>query len=176
LIPPEITNITGIADEMVAGHRIDDRAVDDLLGRVVLVIAHDADFDRRFLEKRPRLRDEYIGRAAVLISIGKSRASAHLRSNSSPIRSGSFTTRIGLQTIVERPSTRWRNPSPVQDGWRCRLCWNRLDCRHGGYGRGTPRSRRRMFSRPAVTPGALESSGDRNAGIATWRTLIGRQR
>ena len=31
LIPPEITNITGIADEMVAGHRIDDRAVDDLL-------------------------------------------------------------------------------------------------------------------------------------------------
>jgi DNA polymerase III subunit epsilon len=37
---------------MVAGHRIDDRAVNDLLGRVVLVIAHHADFDRRFLEKR----------------------------------------------------------------------------------------------------------------------------
>jgi hypothetical protein len=29
-IPPEITNITGITDEMVTGHRIDDRAVDDL--------------------------------------------------------------------------------------------------------------------------------------------------
>jgi DNA polymerase-3 subunit epsilon len=51
-IPPEITNITGITDEMVAGHRIDNRAVDDLLNRVVLVIAHHADFDRRFLEKR----------------------------------------------------------------------------------------------------------------------------
>jgi DNA polymerase III subunit epsilon len=51
-IPPEITNITGITDEMVAGHRIDERAVNDLLGRVVLVIAHNADFDRRFLEKR----------------------------------------------------------------------------------------------------------------------------
>jgi DNA polymerase III subunit epsilon len=37
---------------MVAGHRIDDRAVNDLLGRVVLVIAHNADFDRRFLERR----------------------------------------------------------------------------------------------------------------------------
>jgi hypothetical protein len=36
---------------MVAGHRIDDRAVDDVLGRVVLVIAHHADFDHRFLEK-----------------------------------------------------------------------------------------------------------------------------
>jgi DNA polymerase-3 subunit epsilon len=51
-IPPEITNITGITDEMVAGHRIDDRAVNDLLGRVVLVIAHNASFDRRFLERR----------------------------------------------------------------------------------------------------------------------------
>jgi DNA polymerase-3 subunit epsilon len=51
-IPPEITNITGITDEMVAGHRIDDRAVNDLLGRVVLMIAHNADFDRRFLERR----------------------------------------------------------------------------------------------------------------------------
>ena len=51
-IPPEIVNITGITDEMVAGQRIDDHAVDDLLNRVVLVIAHNADFDRRFLEKR----------------------------------------------------------------------------------------------------------------------------
>jgi len=30
-IPPEITNITGITDEMVASRRIDDRAVNDLL-------------------------------------------------------------------------------------------------------------------------------------------------
>jgi DNA polymerase-3 subunit epsilon len=37
---------------MVAGHSIDDLAVNDLLDRVVLVIAHHADFDRRFLEKR----------------------------------------------------------------------------------------------------------------------------
>jgi DNA polymerase-3 subunit epsilon len=51
-IPPEITKITGITDELVAGHRILDRAVSDLLSRVVLVIAHNADFDRRFLEKR----------------------------------------------------------------------------------------------------------------------------
>jgi DNA polymerase-3 subunit epsilon len=51
-IPPEITTITGISDEMVADHSIDDRAVNDLLGRVVLVIAHNASFDRRFLERR----------------------------------------------------------------------------------------------------------------------------
>jgi DNA polymerase III subunit epsilon len=51
-ISPEITTITGITDEMVASHSIDDAAVTDLLGRVVLVIAHNADFDRRFLERR----------------------------------------------------------------------------------------------------------------------------
>jgi DNA polymerase-3 subunit epsilon len=51
-IPPEITNITGITDEMVVGHRIDDHADNDLLSRLVLVIGHNADFDRRFLEKR----------------------------------------------------------------------------------------------------------------------------
>jgi DNA polymerase III subunit epsilon len=50
-ISPEITKITGITDEMVAGHRVDERAVNDLLSRVVLVIAHNAQFDRRFLEK-----------------------------------------------------------------------------------------------------------------------------
>src|ERR1700760_1169274 len=38
-VPPEITKITGITDEMVAGHRIDDGAVNDLPNRVVLVIA-----------------------------------------------------------------------------------------------------------------------------------------
>src|SRR6266481_792646 len=51
-IPPEITTLTGITDEMVTGHSIDDRAVNDLLGRVVLIIAHNASFDRRFLERR----------------------------------------------------------------------------------------------------------------------------
>jgi DNA polymerase-3 subunit epsilon len=51
-IPPDITSLTAITDEMVAGQSIDDRAVNDLLDRVVLVIAHNADFDRRFLERR----------------------------------------------------------------------------------------------------------------------------
>ena len=37
---------------MVAGHRIDDDAVSRLLEPVVLVIAHNAAFDRRFLERR----------------------------------------------------------------------------------------------------------------------------
>ncbi len=51
-IPPEITRLTGITDQMVARHRIDEDAVEGLLGKVVLVIAHHAAFDRAFLEQR----------------------------------------------------------------------------------------------------------------------------
>jgi hypothetical protein len=61
-------------------------------------------------------------------------------------------------------------------GSDCRHSWNRRDYRHGSYGPGTPLSRRRISSRPEVMPGAPESSGDRNAGIATWRTRIKQQR
>jgi DNA polymerase-3 subunit epsilon len=41
-----------ITDQLVAGHRIDDCVANDLVSRAVLVIAHNADFDRRFLERR----------------------------------------------------------------------------------------------------------------------------
>jgi DNA polymerase-3 subunit epsilon len=51
-IPPESTAIHGITDAMVAGKRIDDAAVAQLLEGVGIVIAHNARFDRGFLEPR----------------------------------------------------------------------------------------------------------------------------
>jgi hypothetical protein len=51
-IPPESTAIHGITDPMVAGQRIDDAAVTRLLEGVGIVIAHNARFDRGFLERR----------------------------------------------------------------------------------------------------------------------------
>jgi len=53
-IPASSTAIHGITDAMVAGQRIDDASVLSLLDGVGLVIAHNAGFDRKFLE--PRLR------------------------------------------------------------------------------------------------------------------------
>lgn len=50
-IPAEITSITGITDEMVAGHSIDPAAVGSFAAGAALVIAHNAAFDRRFLER-----------------------------------------------------------------------------------------------------------------------------
>lgn len=51
-IPASSTAIHGITDAMVAGQRIDDGSVASLLDGVGLVIAHNAGFDRRFLEPR----------------------------------------------------------------------------------------------------------------------------
>lgn len=50
-IPAEITRLTGITDEMVAGAQPDLDAIERLLGDVSLVIAHNAGFDRSFAEK-----------------------------------------------------------------------------------------------------------------------------
>jgi len=50
-IPALITRITGIADNMVVGQSIDIDAVGKLLEKTDLVIAHNARFDRPFVEK-----------------------------------------------------------------------------------------------------------------------------
>lgn len=58
-IPAEITALTGITDADVCGQRIDDQAVGALLASASLVIAHNASFDRPFLERRlPACRDK----------------------------------------------------------------------------------------------------------------------
>ncbi|HEX7373930.1 MAG TPA: 3'-5' exonuclease [Steroidobacteraceae bacterium] len=51
-IPPESTAIHGITDAMVAGQKLDDARVESLLKQAGLVIAHNARFDRGFLESR----------------------------------------------------------------------------------------------------------------------------
>ncbi len=50
-IPPEITDLTGITDEMVLGHRIDAESVSAFASDAVIVIAHNASFDRKFSER-----------------------------------------------------------------------------------------------------------------------------
>jgi DNA polymerase III subunit epsilon len=49
-IPAEITRLTGITDEMVAGETIDMQAVEALIAPADLIIAHNAGFDRPFCE------------------------------------------------------------------------------------------------------------------------------
>ncbi len=51
-IPPETIQVHHITDEMVRGQRIDDAHVERLLRDVKVVIAHNAAFDRPFVEQR----------------------------------------------------------------------------------------------------------------------------
>jgi len=51
-IPPESTAIHHITDAMVAGKRLDERAIERVLDGVGVVIAHSAGFDRPFVERR----------------------------------------------------------------------------------------------------------------------------
>ena len=50
-IPEIITQITGITDDMVKGQSIDLEQVSKILSEAVIVIAHNARFDRPFVEK-----------------------------------------------------------------------------------------------------------------------------
>ena len=50
-VPEEIVALTGITDEMIAGHRIDEAAVSAFAADAVIVIAHNAAFDRKFAER-----------------------------------------------------------------------------------------------------------------------------
>ena len=51
-IPPDALRVTGITDAMVAGKRLDEARIAELTAGVSLVIAHNARFDRGFIEKR----------------------------------------------------------------------------------------------------------------------------
>ncbi len=58
-IPPENTALTGITDAMVAGKIIDPAEVREFAACASLVVAHNAAFDRRFVE---RLSDVFVTR------------------------------------------------------------------------------------------------------------------
>ena len=51
-IPQETQALTGISDEMVRGHKLDEQRVLAMLGNADLVLAHNAGFDRPFVEAR----------------------------------------------------------------------------------------------------------------------------
>lgn len=51
-IPEVAKQVTGISDDMVRGQRLDDEQVQALIDRADLVVAHNAGFDRPFVEAR----------------------------------------------------------------------------------------------------------------------------
>jgi len=54
-LPQEVVSLTGLSDEILAGRAVDWPQVRQMLSRTSVVIAHNAAFDRAFLERRPEL-------------------------------------------------------------------------------------------------------------------------
>lgn len=50
-LPPEITEVTGLRDEDLEGHSIDWSEVESDLDNVSLIVAHNAGFDRKMMER-----------------------------------------------------------------------------------------------------------------------------
>lgn len=50
-IPSEITALTGLTDELVAGHALDLGVIEAFVGRADIILAHNAAFDRPFAER-----------------------------------------------------------------------------------------------------------------------------
>lgn len=57
-IPLEIQNITGITDDMVTGQVIDWQQVDNLFSECQIIIAHNARFDRPFIDAKSKISPE----------------------------------------------------------------------------------------------------------------------
>lgn len=57
-LKPIITEVTGLTDAMIKGHRIDDVAVADFISGTDFIVAHNALFDRSFFDARfPQLNN-----------------------------------------------------------------------------------------------------------------------
>ncbi len=50
-IPPEITELTGITDAMVAGKTLDVKELDEMIGVANFMVAFNSAFDRKFIER-----------------------------------------------------------------------------------------------------------------------------
>lgn len=59
-IPPEISKLTGITDDMVAGQKIDWDAVNAMFTEASVIIAHNARFDRPFIDKKSKVSTEKV--------------------------------------------------------------------------------------------------------------------
>ena len=69
-IPLESMKIHEITDDDVKGHSINWNEVDDIFKVSQLIVAHNAGFDRPFIEKHSMVSQKKYGRAALMILIG----------------------------------------------------------------------------------------------------------
>ena len=153
-ITPEITKITGITTEMVAGHRIDPAAVAAFLSGTVGV-ANRAQFRIRPSHSREILAGIPASRMGLhcprtrLVGSRISRCPAGIPSRAS----ASFTGRTAPSTIAE-PFWNFSPSSRKREGRCCRFCCRRPGGLQSGFGP-------RLHSRPRTDLRAAGTGGIR---------------
>jgi DNA polymerase-3 subunit epsilon len=156
-IPPEITALTGITNAMVEGRFIDPHEVVAFAAPAALVVAHNAAFDRRFLERYSEIfitkpwacsmseidwaAEGYEGTKLAYLAAAAGFFYERHRATNDCLAAIEFLARrhprsgrTGLQHLLERARVR-----------RC-----------GASGQKTRRSSPKTFSRPEVTAGMLK--------------------
>ena len=122
-IPPDISELTGITDATVAGHRIDAEAVAAFAADSVIVIAHNAHFDRKFAERYWPVFQQKLGAARRPKSNGASTALTDRASVISWPAPACSIRPIAPSTIAMRCWKFWRPNCPAPAGPRWRRCW-----------------------------------------------------
>jgi Exonuclease len=133
-IPTEITELTGIADEMVSGHRIDSDAVSAFASDAVIVIAHNANFDRKFAERYGPFSRESIGPAQQQRWNGEGLGSTDRALGIFWLALVSSIRLIELSMIVGPSSKSYLPTSPNWIGQLLRFSWNGPGERQYGFG------------------------------------------
>ncbi|MBA4256215.1 MAG: DNA polymerase III subunit epsilon [Polaromonas sp.] len=121
-IPAAITEITGITDAMVRGQRLDEARIAELADGIDLVVAHNAGFDRPFVEARlPRFAQ--LAWACSFADLNwKARGQSSARLESLALACGQFysahraeTDCHALLSVLARPLAAF-GPLPGTDG------------------------------------------------------------
>ena len=112
-ISVEITALTGIDDAMVAGHRLDLEVLGAFVAPAVIVLAHNAAFDRRFAERLHRISRPRPGAAPCPSRPGPRRASKAASSLTSPPTLASSTTATAPFPTASPPWSCCAVPCPV---------------------------------------------------------------
>lgn len=107
-IPVEITALTGITDDLVAGHRIDEAAVTAFVDDGVIIIAHNSGFNRKFAERYWPIFERKAWGVLRPRFNGASTASRALVSTICCTVPASSTRPTGPSTIATHCSRYWR--------------------------------------------------------------------
>lgn len=124
-IPAEVTSLTGITDELVAGHRIEASAVESFVQDSVIVIAHNAAFDRKFAERFWAVFERKAWGCSATEVEWRRHGFEGSRLGYLLNGAGFFIKHTGPSTIATLFSKSWRWNCRPQACRRWRFCWNR---------------------------------------------------